>query len=54
MRKIITSILYEPRREKTCLRGLLTGPTKPVYTVSEKGLKLELLDLGRRGIVLSV
>ena len=36
---------YEPCCEKTGLRGFRPGPTQPVCTATEDGLKLEISDL---------
>ena len=44
----------DPRCEKTRLRVFRPGPTQPGYTTTEDGYRLEIFDLGSRGIVLSV
>ena len=46
--------LYEPRCEKTGLRGFRPGLTQTRCTATEDCQKLESSDLGSRGIVLSV
>ena len=47
-------VIYELRQEKTGLRGLRPGLTKPACTVTEASYKLEILDMSRRRIILSV
>ena len=44
----------EPRCEKTGLRGFRSGPTQTRLSHTEDGWRVEILDLGNRGIVLSV
>ena len=43
---------YEPRCEKTSLRGFRPGPTR-TGLYNRKRLRLEMSDLSSRGIVLS-
>ena len=45
---------YEPRSEKTGLRSFDQVSHKQSCTVTEDGERLEISDLGSRGIVLSV
>ena len=45
---------YEPRCEKTGLRGFRPGPTQTVCTSTEDGYWLTTSDLESRGIVLSI
>ena len=40
--------------EKTCLRGFPTGQIQTGLYSQKNGKRLEISDLGRRGIVLSV
>ena len=47
-------VVYEPSHEKTLLWGFDTVLHKPDCSVTEDGLKLDSLDLERRGIVLSM
>ena len=47
-------VKYEPRSEKTGLRGFRPVLHKPVCTATEDGWRLEISQLGSRGIVLSV
>ena len=47
-------VLYEPVGEKTSNLGSDQVQHKPGCTVTEAGQKFEILDLRRRGIVLSV
>ena len=46
--------LSESRHEKTCLWGFRRGPKQMGCTATEDGQRLEVLDLGSRGIVLSM
>ena len=46
--------LNEPRCEKTGLWGFDQVQHKPGCTIKEDGQRLEISDLGSRGIVLSV
>ena len=48
------SVLYEQSREKTCLQGFRSGPTQTRLYSHRRGKRLEILDSGRRGIVLSM
>ena len=50
--KLISAFVFEPRYEKTDLRGFGPGRHKPDYTVTEDGERLEISDLGSRGFVL--
>ena len=45
-------LLYEPRHEKTCLRGFRPGKTQ-TSLLSHRDLSLEILDLASIGIILS-
>ena len=47
-------IVYEPVNEKTNNLGSDQVRHKPGCTVTEDGLRLEILDLESKGIVLSV
>ena len=47
-------VKIEPRCEKTRLLGFRPGPTQTGLYSTEDGLKLEISDLERRGIVVSV
>ena len=49
----VRQIKYEPRSEKTCLGISDQDPHKPGCTATEDCKRLEISDLGRRGIVLS-
>ena len=50
----LSSNTCEPRCEKTGLRDFRPGPTQTGCTAKEDGQRLEISDLGSRGIVLSV
>ena len=39
-----TRLIYEPRYEKTCLRGFQQGPTQSDCTIIEDGQRLEFSD----------
>ena len=52
--RLKSSRTYEPRCEKTGLRGFGPGPTKPGCTATEDGYRIEISYLGSRGIVLSM
>ena len=55
IRHLIWSTTCEPRCEKTGLRDFCDlVPLKPDSTAIEDGERLEISDLGRGGIVLSV
>ena len=45
---------YEPRSEKTGRRSFRPGPTQAGLYSQKDGQRLEISDLGSRGIVLSV
>ena len=46
----VSTSLYEPHHEKTCILGCQPGPTQ----TGTDGYRLEILDIGSRGIVLSM
>ena len=46
---MVNNLIIEPRRKKTGLRGF-----RPGCTTTEDGWRVEISDLGSRGIVLSV
>ena len=48
------NIVNEPRHEKTNILVSDKVRYKPDYTATEDGKKLEISDLGSRGIVLSL
>ena len=49
------ALTCEPRCEKTCHRGFPPGPTQTgLHSHTEDGYRLEISDLGRRGVVLSI
>ena len=48
------TIKYELRLEKTGPRGFQPGAKKLAYTVTEAGMRLEILAISRRGTVLCV
>ena len=45
---------YEPRHEKTCLWGFQPGPTQTEQYSHKRWLEAGNLDLGSRGIILSM
>ena len=45
------SASFEPRSEKTGIRGFRPGPTKPNCTATEYGQRLEISDLGRYSLI---
>ena len=53
MTKMVTTLRYEPRCEKTGLRGFRPG-NKPGCTAIEDGQGLEISYIGSREIVLSM
>ena len=47
---LFLSLIFEPCHDKTCLQGRY----KPGCTATKDGLRLEISDLGSRGIVKSM
>ena len=47
-------LLFEPRREKTCLRGFRPGPKQTGCRATDDGQRHEISDLGRRGVFLNL
>ena len=54
MPTIVGILTFEPRHEKTKVLVSDLVRHKPGYTVTEDGLRLEISDLERRGIGLSM
>ena len=51
---VVEGLSNEPRCEKTGLQGFRPGPTQTGLYSHRRWLEVKILDLGSRGIVLSV